>query len=153
MKRLQLACVSLLFLFLTSCGVLSQVPPDQAIRLAIAQQQTNIRREISDGLGLPSASPTTFKIDKLSVTNRQKLTAPKLSKPGYPDSFYKVRGTFLATLATTNQTIQQESPFEIYLGTNAQGKGDRSSKTDKNKADKDKVQTWYWVPSDLFNQP
>lgn len=147
MKRLQLVCIVLLFWLLTSCGVLNQVPPDQAIRLAIAQQQTNIRQEISNGLGLSAqADPTLkFKIDKLTVASRQKLTGSTLSKPGYPDSLYKVRGTFDAILANPEQTIRQESPFELYLGTNSQGK-----ESDKSTADT--VETWYLIPPDLLNR-
>ncbi len=147
MKKLQLVCIALLFLLLTSCGVLNQVPPDQAVRLAIAQQQANIRQEIANGLGLSAqASPALkFKIDKLTVASRQKLTGSTLSKPGYPDSLYKVRGTFDAILSNPEQTVREESSFEVYLGTNSQGKG-------SDKSDVDDVETWYWIPSDLLNR-
>ena len=147
MKKLQLVCIALLFLLLTSCGVLNQVPPDQAIRLAIAQQQTNIRQEISNGLGLSTQANSTlkFKIDKLTVASRQKLTGSTLSKPGYPDSLYKVRGTFDAILANPAQAIRQKSPFEIYLGTNSQNK-------EAEKSEANSVETWYLIAPDLLNR-
>ncbi len=148
MKRLQLVCIALLFLLLASCGVLNQVPPDQAIRLAIAQQQTNIQQEISKGLGLSAQTEPAlkFSIDKLTVENRQKLTGSTLSQPGYPDSIYKVRGTFDATLNSSEQAIHQQSPFEVYLGAHSQ-----PERTDKPEADT--VETWYLVPPDYVSRP
>ena len=116
MKRLQLACLALCLaigLFLTSCGVLNQVPPDQAIRLAIAQQQTNVRQKISKGLGISEQASSTlkFKIDGLNVASRQKLGESKRLPQGYPENLYKVRGTFSATVNGSTQKMQQEGPF------------------------------------------
>lgn len=150
MKRLQLVCIALLFLLLTSCGVLSQTPPNQAIELAIAQQQTNIQQAIAQGLGTQAEAATkpNFKINQLNVKNRQKLSLPAAQQKRLPASLYKVRGTFEATLSTPEQTIRQENPFEVYLGTN-----DLDDNLENKSTEPEPTQTWYLIPPDSLKPP
>ncbi len=116
MKRLKLVCLALLLIVLTGCGVLSQTPPDQAVKLALAQQLTNTQQAIAQDLGItPSDSPPNFKIDQLTVTSRQKLAKSSLQRDDIPGDAYRVRGTFEATLTGANRQIQQSSPFDLYL--------------------------------------
>ncbi len=146
MKRLQLACIALLFLLLAGCGVLNQTPPNRAIELAIAQQQTNVQQAIAQGLGIPpeTATKPNFKINQINVKSRQKISVPAVQQRGYPNSLYKVNGTFEAILSNPEQTIRQESPFEVYLGTND---------LENTSAEPQTEQIWYLIPPDSLKPP
>jgi hypothetical protein len=146
MKRLQLVCLAVLLSVLTSCGILSQQPPNQAIRLAVTQQLTHSQQAIAQELGLThqSALKPNFKIEKLNIQSRTKVSdEPKFQQPGYPPDIYKVQGSFNATLTTAERKIQQSSPFEIYLGTHpktgAPSEGKSESTPDS------KVETWFLI--------
>jgi len=91
MKKLKLLCLAALLIVLTSCGVISQTPPNQAIRLAVSQMLANTQETLAQELGLANGMKNkrgTFR-------------------------------TELRTGASSN-SIGQSSPFEIYLGTNPQ---------------------------------
>lgn len=140
-------CLALLLL-LTGCGVLNQVPPNQAVKLAIAQQLTNNQQDIAQNLGMPSEPEIkpNFTVNRLNVKSREKLTgsqrvsaAAAVSPRRYPGDLYRVRGTFEATLRApsrkTQRKIQHSSPFEVYLSTDPQ--------------DTREVETWFFAkPSD-----
>lgn len=124
-------CLALLLL-LTGCGVLNQVPPNQAVKLAIAQQLTNAQQSIAQNLGMPSEPEIkpNFTVNRINVESREKLASSKRSSAAavssrrYPGDLYRVRGTFEATLRAPNRKtqkkIQQSSAFEVYLGTDPQ---------------------------------
>lgn len=128
MKRLKLVCLTLLLIILTGCGVLSQTPPDRAVKLALAQQLTHTQQILAQDLGMAASdSVPNFKIDRLTVTSRQKLAKSSLQRDDIPGDAYRVRGTFEATLTGANRQIQQSSPFDIYLS--ADLKGDSETQT------------------------
>ncbi len=147
MKMFRVLCLALLLL-LTGCGVLNQVPPNQAVKLAIAQQLTNTQQSIAQNLGMLSESEIkpNFTVNRLSVESREKLSGPQrvsaaVSPHRYPGDLYRVRGTFEATLRAPNRKIQtkiqRSSAFEVYLSTDPQ--------------DTSEVETWFLVrPSDAI---
>ncbi len=137
-KLTGLLLASLVMLALTGCGVLNQVPPDQAVKLAIAQQLTQTQQTITQILDQPSPAEfePNFKIKRLTVSNREKLSGPALQKAlgdslasRLPGDVYRVRGTFSAAL-TARPRQTQNSPFQVYL----------SSGLPASAAD---VETWY----------
>lgn len=131
MKKLKLACLALLLIVLTGCGVLSQTPPDQAVKLALSQQLTNTQQAIAQDLGITTSNAVpNFKIDQLNVTSRQKLAKSSLQRDDIPGDAYRVRGTFETTLTGANRQIQQSSPFDIYLSADLE--------------DDSETQTWFF---------
>ncbi|MGC1307077.1 MAG: hypothetical protein WA885_07600 [Phormidesmis sp.] len=132
MRMLRLLCLACLLL-LTGCGVLAQMPPDQAVRLAIAQQLTDTQQTLATELGIPNPKPN-FQVKKLDVRSRQKLTEPAYQR--YPGEVYRVRGTFEAVLTSPEkkEKIEQESPFEVYLSINPQ--------------DDSEIETWFFIRPD-----
>ncbi len=143
MKRLQLTCLAVLLSFLTSCNLLAQQPPTQAVRLAVIQQLTHTQQTIAQELGLtgqPTLKPN-FKIDKLDIQSRIRVTDPKFQQQGYPSDIYKVQGTISTTLTASERKIQQSGPFEIYLGTNPKTKG----KTSQTNQSDDPLETWFLI--------
>lgn len=130
-------CVAALLIVLTSCGVIRQTPPNQAIRLAISQTLTNTQETLAQELGLVSDSENkpNFKINQLKINSREKLPAGTF-KNHTLSNVYRVRGTFRTELkmGAYSDSIGQSSPFEIYLGTQPQA------------ADSD-VETWFLVKS------
>ncbi len=152
MKRLQLVCLAVLLSFLTSCGLLMQQPPTQAVRLAVTQQLTHAQQTIAQELGVryqPTLKPN-FKIDQLNIQSRAKVSEPRFQQPGYPSDIYKVKGSFNTTLKASDGKIQQSSPFEIYLGTNPKPKKN-NPKTSANSEANDStwqnnpVETWFLI--------
>ena len=135
MKRLKLLCVAALLIVLTSCGVLPQAPPNQAIRLAISQTLADTQETLDQELGGISGSGNkpNFKIARLKINSREKLPAGVLKDQAIGD-VYRVRGTFRTELRMDaySNSIGQNSPFDIYLGTNPQT------------ADSD-VETWFLI--------
>ncbi|MGB3292738.1 MAG: hypothetical protein WBB01_07130 [Phormidesmis sp.] len=122
MRSIKLACLTLLLVVLTGCGVLSQTPPNQAVKLALAQQLTNTQQTLAQDLGIfANDLVPNFKIDRLTVDSRQKLAKSSLQRDDIPGDAYRVRGTFEATLIGSSRQIQQSSPFEIYLGADPNG--------------------------------
>ena len=116
MKRFKVVCFSLLLILLTSCGVLSQTPPTQAIKLALAQQLTDTQQTLARDLGVADSTlAPNFKIGRITVDSRQKLDKSSLRRDDIPGDAYRVRGTFEATFTGSNRQIRQSSPFEIYL--------------------------------------
>lgn len=62
-----------------------------------------------------------LKVGKVSIESREKLSDPAIRKQAasqgaYSNDLYKVTGTYEATLTQGDQTIEQNSPFEVYLG-------------------------------------
>ncbi|MEL6816097.1 MAG: hypothetical protein AAFP03_15010 [Cyanobacteria bacterium J06598_3] len=124
MKMIRLMCLSLLLL-LTSCSTLNRVftqtPPDQAVELAIANQLSHTQQSLAQNLGLldnntlPSSLKPNFKIEKVNIQKREKLTEP--DRLNYPqvDEIYRVSGTFEASLNAPDYEATK-SLFEVYLG-------------------------------------
>ena len=133
----RLVCVAMLLL-LTGCGVFAQTPPEQAIRLAIAQQLTQTQQTIAENLGIvsdnapPERIKPNFTVDNVNVNSREKLTASPLLQHPNVREVYRVRGTYKATLTQIpSQKTQKETPFDLVLGTDA----DQESE----------IQTWYLI--------
>lgn len=123
MKKLRLLCFTLLLTALTSCGLLAHVPPDSVVFRAIAQQQIDMQSAVAQGLNVAAEMNTIpdFKVGKVSIENREKLSDPEIKKQAashgaYINELYKVTGTYDATLTKGDQTVAQNSPFEVYLG-------------------------------------
>lgn len=137
MKKLKLLCLAALLIVLTSCGVISQTPPNQAIRLAVSQMLANTQETLAQELGLANGmkNKPNFKINQLKINSREKLPAEAFEDRAIGD-VYRVRGTFRTELRTGaySNSIGQSSPFEIYLGTNLQ-------ETDSD------VETWFLIKS------
>lgn len=137
MKVFRLVCIAMLLLF-TGCGVFAQTPPEQAIRLAIAQRLTQTQQNIAENLGIVSdnASPErikpNFTVDDVNVNSREKLTASPLLKHPNVGEVYRVKGTYKATLSRQiSQKAQQDAPFDLLLGTDTEQSGE--------------IQTWYLI--------
>ena len=113
-------------LLLTGCGVLAQTPPDQAVKLAIAQTLANTQQSLAQDLQLDAAKPN-FKIKKITVKSRQQVNQPEFKQ--YPGDVYRVRGTFDATLNQSESS--QSNPFDLYLSSDTQ--------------ETDKIETWYLI--------
>ena len=78
---------------------------------------------VAQGLGLSDkvVPIPDFTIGKVSIESREALSDPALKKQAiangaYIDGLYKVMGTYDATLTKDGETIEQNSPFEVYLG-------------------------------------
>lgn len=133
-KGLRLLCLMCLLLlstsFLSSCSPFAQVPPDQVVRLAIMRQLSHSQRTIAQDLGLLGGTNSdelkpNFKIDKITVSSREKVTSSEVARSGAAQSqniqeIYRVRGSFEAKL-TQSKTQQPSvsSPFDLYLGTSS----------------------------------
>ena len=125
-------CLAILLL-LTSCSVLAQTPPDKVIRLAIAQTLTTQQQAIAQDLNFTISKPN-FKIEKITVKNRQKITASDFKQ--YSGEVYRVRGTFDTTLKSTKKPpqIKPNNPFDLYLSADPQ--------------DTSETQTWFLIHPD-----
>lgn len=123
MKKLTLLCFALLLTVLTSCGIFTQVPPNTAVVRAITQQQVDMQAAIAKGLKVSAKTSgiPDFKVGKVYIESREKLSDLNIKKQAashgaYVKDLYKVVGTYDATLTKGDQTIEQNSPFEVYLG-------------------------------------
>ncbi|MEO0770847.1 MAG: hypothetical protein AAFY72_15745 [Cyanobacteria bacterium J06649_4] len=123
MKKLKLLCFALVLTILTSCGLLAQTPPDKAVFQAITQQQIDMQSAVAKGLDLSAEIGLIpdFKVGKVFIESREKLSDTAIKKQAalhgaYINELYKVTGTYDATLTKGDQTIEQNSPFEVYLG-------------------------------------
>ncbi|MEL6815331.1 MAG: hypothetical protein AAFP03_11025 [Cyanobacteria bacterium J06598_3] len=113
----------MLLTVVTSCGVLVQVPPDIAVLHAITQQQIDMQAAVAKGLNISTETGVIpdFEVGKVSIESREKLSDPTIrqqaaSHGAYISDLYKVTGTYMATLTKGDQTIEQNNPFEVYLG-------------------------------------
>ena len=124
LRRLCLVCLLLSTSFLTGCGGFAQVPPEEAVRLAIAQQLTHTQQAIAQDLGLLASTDNdsfkpNFKIEKITVKSREKVTDSEISNRRNIQEVYRVRGNFEAKLTRSkSKQPPTSSPFELYLGTN-----------------------------------
>jgi hypothetical protein len=123
MKKISLLCFALLLTILASCGMLTQVPPDATIFQAITQQQIDMQAAVAKGLNISTETGVIpdFEVNNVSVESREKLSDSLLkqqaaSHGAYINDLYKVTGNYNATLTKGGQTIEQNSPFEVYLG-------------------------------------
>lgn len=123
MKKLRLLCFALLLTILTSCGMLTQVPPDATILQAITQQQVDMQAATAKGLSISAETGAIphFRVGNISIESREKLSDSLIkqqaaSHGAYINDLYKVTGTYDATLTKGEQTVEQNSPFEVYLG-------------------------------------
>lgn len=123
MQKLKTLCIAIALITLTSCGMLTQIPPDKVVSQAITQQQIDMQSAIAKGLSVSTKADTipNFKVGKVSIENREKLSDPEIKKQAasqgaYINELYKVTGTYDATLTRGDQTITQNNPFEVYLG-------------------------------------
>lgn len=125
---------------LTSCGTFAQVPPEEAVRIAVTQQLTQVQEAIAQDLGITTPLTSSFKVKAITISQRQKANDAAFASAGYPDDIYRVSGTVETTLITEREKTEQTAPFEVYLGTtpsNASGE----------KTDSADVETWYIVPN------
>lgn len=136
MKKLWIIGVALLWLGLSSCGALAQVPPEEAVRIGVIQQLANAQNEISQQLDLPVLDQPNFKVDKLTISRREKIKEPAFETKGYPADIYRVAGTVETTLMMANGKTQQTGPFEILLGTTPAANAEAPPA----------VETWYLIP-------
>lgn len=131
-----------LLIGLSSCAAFASVPPDAAVRLAIAQQLTHTQQTLAQNLGFESTPAPNFKIDHLTIQSREKLNPSEFSRNDIPGDLYRVRGTVETALTApalnAKATVQQNSPFEIYLASQPQTQDVKAT---------DKVQTWFLVNS------
>lgn len=122
LRWLCLICLLLSTSCLTSCRSLAQVPPDQAVQLAIAQQLSHTQQAIAQDLGLldmrqgDRVNPN-FKIRKITVDSREKISDLESAKRHNIQDVYRVRGTFEANLIDSIGQPPAHSPFDLYLGT------------------------------------
>lgn len=123
MKKIRLLCFALLLAVLTSCGMLGQTPPDSTVFQAITQQQMDMQAAVAKGLNVSDKTGAIpdFTVGKVSIESREKLSDVAIrqqaaSHGAYINDLYKVTGTYDATLTKGDQTIEQNSPFEVYLG-------------------------------------
>ncbi len=155
MKRLKLLGMAVLLIVplvvFSSCTAFASVPPDEAVKLAIAQQLTHTQQTLAQALGFESTPAPNFKIDSFTVKSREKLNSSEFSRNDIPGELYRVRGTFATALTApalkAKEVVQQNSPFEIYLASEPQPPDSDSAH---------KVQTWYLVNSptaSLTNTP
>jgi len=179
---------ALLSTVLTGCGTLAQQPPTEAVRLAVIQQLTRNQQTIAQalrttgtaadiapdttpGTALGTASGTTplkpnFKLDRLSIDSRKKISEKRFQQERYPTDIYKVQGTLETTLTAPGRKIHQSSPFEVYLGTNPPAKPTANSTPKiKNRksgpvsdpasesASEPAIETWYLIDPDEPTQP
>ncbi len=134
--------MAVLLIVLSSCTTFTSMPPDEAVRLAIAQQLTHTQQTLAQALGFESTPAPNFKIDHLTVQSREKLNPSDFSRNDIPSELYRVRGTFETALTApalkAKAVVQKNSPFEIYLASEPQP---------QNSENTDKVQTWFLVNS------
>lgn len=156
--------MAILLTFVTSCGTLAQQPPTEAVRLAVSQQMANAQQAIAQGLGMSggiSSQPKpNFTLDKLDIKSRERLSAKSFQSKGYPSELYKVTGTLTTTLAASNHKIQQNAPFEVYLGTtpketNAQtdNNSENSPKDGSKDGPESDIETWFMISPDALKPP
>lgn len=125
MRSLKLLCTICLIAVLSACGVLSEKPPQSAVKMAIAAQLAETQQSLAEQLGLPAAVEPNFTIEQVQVQDREQIQ--KGSSPTY-----HLRGTFVATLQIRDRQVEQESPFEVYLKAVPEEQG----------------QTWMLMPGD-----
>lgn len=128
LRFLCLVCLLLSTSYLTGCSKLAQVPPEQAVRLAIAQQLSQTQQAIAKDLGLLEGAngdrfKPNFKLEKVTVDSREKVGNLESAKRRGIQEVYRVRGSFEAKLSdsigqSTGQQSQNRNAFDLYLGTN-----------------------------------
>jgi len=116
-------CFALLLTILTSCGMLAQVPSDATVFQAITQQQIDMQAAVAKGLNISTETGIIpdFEVGNVSIESREKLLDSLIkqqaaSHGAYINDLYKVTGNYDATLTKGGQTIEQNNPFEVYLG-------------------------------------
>ena len=119
-KKLRIVCLVLILTVLTSCGMISQMPPDRTVWLAITQQQIDMQTSVAKSLDLATqVEPIPdFKVGRVAIESREKLLDSALKKQAvangaYIDGLYKVVGTYDATLTKGDESITQNNPFEV----------------------------------------
>ena len=140
MRKFWIIFVALLTVSLTSCGTFAQIPPEEAIRIAVTQQLTQVQDAIAQDLGISTPITSSFKVKEITINQRQKVNDPLFSSTGYPDDIYRVSGTVETTLVTEREKTEQTAPFEVYLGTTPSDTAEEKNKS----AD---IETWYIVPN------
>ena len=129
LRVLCLVCLLLSISSLTGCNALAQVPPDQAVRLAIAKQLSQTQQAIAQDLDLLESTNSdslkpNFKLEKVTVDSREKVSDLESAKRRNIQDVYRVRGNCEAKLTepvgqSMAQQLQTPTPFELYLGTNS----------------------------------
>jgi len=132
-RKLPIVLTTILLIFLTACSSIPIVEPNrQLVQKALAVQLSLAQQQINKQLHL--ASPLQLEIDRLQIKQQQKLKIGNLPA-------YKVAGTYDRTLQISQRRIIQEnSPFEVYLQLQREGKTWRLAIPQNN--DKGKIQTW-----------
>lgn len=135
-----------LLLLLTSCSLLTQTPPNQAIELTLTKQLIGTQNDLAQDLGIldrqtsDNAVKSNFKIDSITVQKRDKVAdISQLNRPNLGSTVnevYRVSGKFDATLTADGMQKQQKNnPFEMLLGRQA------TEDNPKNNP----VETWYFI--------
>ena len=140
MRKFWTICVAVLLISLiaglTSCGAFSQTPPEEAVRIAVTRQLLSAQNAIAQDLGLPTQAQPSFKIDKLTIETRKKISEAAFETKDYPSDVYRVSGTVDTTLTAESGKTQQTGPFEVYLGITPPSEPSESETTE----------TWYLIP-------
>jgi hypothetical protein len=132
-QKLLISLNILLLVFLTACSSTPIMRPDrQLVQKALAVQLSQVQQQIGQKLHL--SSPLQLEIDRLQIKQQQQLKIGNLSA-------YRVAGTYDRTLQISQRRVTQEnSPFELYLQLQQEGKTWRLAIPQQN--DEGKIQTW-----------
>ena len=107
-------------------------PDRQLVQKALAVQLSQVQQEIGQKLHL--SSPLQVEIERLKIKQQQQLKIGNLSA-------YRVTGTYDRTLQISQRRVTQaQSPFEVYLQLQQEGKTWRLAIPHNN--DNGKIQTW-----------
>ncbi len=118
---------------LTACGAVVG-PPHDLVERAIALQFSQTEEELIRVLYPEAAQFPPFAIKRVKVTDQQSLEIDDLRS-------YQLRGTYDLTLEFPDrQVTQRDSPFEVYLQRQVEGKTWRLAR--RQPAQKDVKETW-----------
>lgn len=118
----------------------------------MADTQQAIAQELglsTEALGQPKPN---FTLNELDIKSRERLSAKRFQRQGFPSDIYKVKGTLTATLAASSHKIQQSAPFEVYLGTNPEENQKKTSAQADGDA-KNGPEIWFMISPDALTPP
>lgn len=132
-RKLSLVLTGILLVFLTACGSTPiVVPNERLVQKALEVQLSLVQEQIDKQLH--PVTPLKLEIDRLQIKQQQKLKIGSLPA-------YKVAGTYDRSLQISQRRIiQKNSPFEVYLQLQKEGKTWRLAIPQS--IEEDKIQTW-----------
>jgi hypothetical protein len=132
-QKLLIILTTILLVLLTACSSTPIVEPDrQLVQKALAVQLSQLQQQIGQKLHL--SSPLQLEINRLQIKQQQQLKIGNLPA-------YKVAGTYDRTLQISQRRVTQDnSPFEVYLQLQQEGKTWRLAIPQNN--DGGKIQSW-----------